>query len=110
MRCLPCAPEGTKHVHCEQAPRLALLRRNTPPLRRVCAAHITRRAPHACANACRPRGWHLEEKHLVVDGEPCSASLFDFGLYFYHNAAASLERGAGPYFYLPKMESHLEAR
>ncbi|KAG7291625.1 Malate synthase, glyoxysomal [Staphylotrichum longicolle] len=58
----------------------------------------------------RPRGWHLEEKHVTVDGEPMSGSLFDFGLYFFHNAAESVKRGAGPYFYLPKMESHLEAR
>ena len=58
----------------------------------------------------RPRGWHLVEKHLVVDGRPVSASLFDFGLFFYHNAAALIERGSGPYFYLPKLESHLEAR
>lgn len=58
----------------------------------------------------RPRGWHLDERHLVVDGEPVSASLFDFGLYFYHNATELLERGSGPYFYLPKLESHLEAR
>ncbi len=52
----------------------------------------------------------MEEKHLLVDGEPCSASLFDFALYFYHNAHQSLRNGLGPYFYLPKMESHLEAR
>jgi malate synthase len=58
----------------------------------------------------RPRGWHLVEKHVLVDGEPISASLFDFGLYFFHNAAELLRRGSGPYFYLPKMESHLEAR
>jgi len=58
----------------------------------------------------RPRGWHMEEKHFLVDGQPCSASLFDFGLYFYHNARQSVAIGAGPYFYLPKMESHLEAR
>ena len=58
----------------------------------------------------RPRGWHLIEKHLHVDGKPISASLFDFGLYFFHNAARLLEKGTGPYFYLPKMESHLEAR
>ncbi|MGH9671869.1 MAG: malate synthase, partial [Bryobacteraceae bacterium] len=58
----------------------------------------------------RPRGWHLVERHLLVDGEPVSASLFDFGLYFFHNAAALVERGTAPYFYLPKMESHLEAR
>ncbi|CAN8100657.1 unnamed protein product [Discula destructiva] len=58
----------------------------------------------------RPRGWHLEEKHVTVDGEPISGSLFDFGLYFYHNAFELVKRGFGPYFYLPKMESHLEAR
>ncbi len=57
----------------------------------------------------RPRGWHLVEKHFLVDGEPVSASLFDFGLYFFHNAAALLARGSGPYFYLPKLESHAEA-
>ncbi|KAJ3172754.1 hypothetical protein HDU87_007842 [Geranomyces variabilis] len=58
----------------------------------------------------RPRGWHMEEKHFLVDGEPTSASLFDFALYFFHNGAETVRRGFGPYFYLPKMESHLEAR
>jgi malate synthase len=58
----------------------------------------------------RPRGWHLTEKHATLGGKPVSASLFDFGLYFFHNARALVERGSGPYFYLPKMESHLEAR
>ncbi|POS84878.1 malate synthase [Erysiphe pulchra] len=58
----------------------------------------------------RPRGWHLEEKHLTIEGEPISGSLFDFGLYFFHNAKELIKRGTGPYFYLPKMESHLEAR
>ncbi|KAJ5757314.1 uncharacterized protein N7511_006008 [Penicillium nucicola] len=58
----------------------------------------------------RARGWHLEEKHFTVNGEPISGSLFDFGLYFFHNAKELVARGAGPYFYLPKMESHLEAR
>ena len=58
----------------------------------------------------RPRGWHLEERHLPVDGEPVSASLFDFGLVAFHNARELLDRGSGPYFYLPKLESHLEAR
>jgi malate synthase len=58
----------------------------------------------------RPRGWHLPEKHMTVDGVPVSGSLFDFGLYFFHNAKALVARGSGPYFYLPKMESHLEAR
>ena len=58
----------------------------------------------------RPRGWHLVEKHFLVDGAPISGSLFDFGLYFFHNAKALMVRGSGPYFYLPKLESHLEAR
>lgn len=58
----------------------------------------------------RPRGWHLLEKHVLVDGEPISASLFDFGLYMLRNAQELLERSSGPYFYLPKLESHLEAR
>ena len=58
----------------------------------------------------RPRGWHLHEKHVQVDGAPVSASLFDFGLYMFHCAARLGERGSGPYFYLPKLESHREAR
>jgi malate synthase len=58
----------------------------------------------------RPRGWHLEERHVLVDGAPVSASIFDFGLYFFHNAKTLIKSGSGPYFYLPKMESHLEAR
>jgi len=58
----------------------------------------------------RPRGWHLPEKHIQVDGQPMSASLVDFGLYFFHCARRQLDAGQGPYFYLPKMESHLEAR
>ncbi|KAF3048209.1 hypothetical protein E8E12_011256 [Didymella heteroderae] len=58
----------------------------------------------------RARGWHLEEKHFTVDGEPISGGLFDFGLYFFNNAHELVKRGFGPYFYLPKMESHLEAR
>lgn len=58
----------------------------------------------------RARGWHLVEKHMLVDGQPVSGGIFDFGLYFFHNAKKLLEKGSGPYFYLPKMESHLEAR
>jgi malate synthase len=58
----------------------------------------------------RPRGWHLPEAHLEVDGQPISGALFDFGLYAFHNAAAAVARGSGPYYYLPKLESRLEAR
>lgn len=58
----------------------------------------------------RPRGWHLDEKHMLVDGKPVPGGIFDFGLYFFHNASPLLDLGSGPYFYLPKMESHLEAR
>jgi malate synthase len=58
----------------------------------------------------RPRGWHLTEKHVLIDGERISAALFDFGLYFFHNAKHLVANGSGPYFYLPKLESHLEAR
>jgi malate synthase len=58
----------------------------------------------------RPRGWHLNEQHVTVDGAAMAGSLFDFGLYFFHNAKELMARGTGPYFYLPKMESHLEAR
>lgn len=58
----------------------------------------------------RPRGWHLFEKHMLVDGRPVPAGIFDFGLFFFHNAAVLRDKGSGPYFYLPKMESHLEAR
>ncbi|HUE68513.1 MAG TPA: hypothetical protein VMP38_10055, partial [Candidatus Acidoferrum sp.] len=58
----------------------------------------------------RPRGWHLDERHVEVDGKPMSGSLFDFGLYFFHNARRLLGKGSGPYFYLAKLESHLEAR
>jgi len=58
----------------------------------------------------RPRGWHLEEKHVIIDDEPVSGSLFDFGLHFFHNAKTLLKKGSGPYFYLPKIESYQEAR
>jgi len=58
----------------------------------------------------RPRGWHLSERHFLVDGQPVSASLFDFGMYLFHGGRAALDAGTGPYFYLPKLESHLEAR
>jgi len=65
---------------------------------------------HPAVLFVRPRGWHLEERHMLVDGEPISGSIFDFGLYFFHNARELLGRGSGPYFYLPKLESHIEAR
>jgi malate synthase len=58
----------------------------------------------------RPRGWHLDEKHVLLDGKPITGALFDFGLYFFHNARELINRGSGPYLYLPKMESHVEAR
>ena len=67
-------------------------------------------APKTATLLVRPRGWHLVEKHFLVGGEPISGSLFDFGLYFFHNTKRLIEKGSGPYFYLPKMESHLEAR
>ena len=66
--------------------------------------------PETATLLVRPRGWHLDERHMMVDGEPVSGSLFDFGLYFFHNAQESIDRGTGPYFYLPKLQSHLEAR
>ena len=58
----------------------------------------------------RPRGWHLNEKHVLQDGKPISGSLFDFGLFFFHNAKQLIANGSGPYFDLPKLESHVEAR
>jgi malate synthase len=67
-------------------------------------------APHVATLMVRPRGWHLPEKHVEVDGRVAPASLVDFGLFFFHNAQALLDAGSGPYFYLPKLESHLEAR
>jgi len=66
--------------------------------------------PNPAVLVIRPRGWHLPERHMEVDGLPVSGALFDFGLYAFHNAKASIAQGSGPYFYLPKMEGHLEAR
>jgi malate synthase len=66
--------------------------------------------PETATLLVRPRGWHLDERHMTVDGEPVSGSLFDFGLYFFHNAKELRDRGSGPYFYLPKLQSHREAR
>ena len=67
-------------------------------------------ADRVAAIVVRPRGWHLDERHLEVDGSPVAGAFMDFGLYFFHNARRQLDKGSGPYFYLPKMESHLEAR
>jgi malate synthase A len=69
-----------------------------------------RLGPKPAVLLVRPRGWHLEEKHVTLDGRPVPGGLFDFGLYFFHNARALVARGSGPYFYLPKLESHREAR
>ncbi|MCB9869901.1 MAG: malate synthase A [Planctomycetes bacterium] len=69
-----------------------------------------RLGPNPATLMVRPRGWHLVDKHVLVDGKPVSASLLDFGLFLFHNAAEQLARGTGPYFYLPKLESHREAR
>jgi malate synthase len=69
-----------------------------------------RLVPSPATLMVRPRGWHLDERHLEVDGRPVSASLFDFGVFFFHNARELVDRGTGPYFYLPKMEHYLEAR
>jgi malate synthase len=66
--------------------------------------------PQVATLLVRPRGWHLGERHFQVDGKPISGSLFDFGLYFFHNAKELIRRGTGPYFYIPKLESYLEAR
>jgi malate synthase len=66
--------------------------------------------PRPATLVVRPRGWHLEERHVLVDGEPVSASIFDFALYLFHNAAALRAKGTGPYFYLAKLENHHEAR
>lgn len=67
-------------------------------------------APKTAVLLVRPRGWHLVEKHVTLGGQPVSGSLFDFGLYFFHNAKALIAKGTAPYFYLPKLQSHLEAR
>jgi malate synthase len=66
--------------------------------------------PHPAVLLVRPRGWHLDERHCLVDGAPMAGALFDFGLFFFHNAREQMRRGTGPYFYLPKLEHHLEAR
>jgi len=70
---------------------------------------LYRLAAHAATLVVRPRGWHLVERHVQVDGAPISASVFDFAMYLYHNARALIDRGSGPYLYLPKLEAHPEA-
>jgi malate synthase len=70
---------------------------------------VYRLGPHPATLVVRPRGWHLDEKHVAVDGQPLSASLMDFGLYVYHNHRRLAERHSGPYYYLPKLENHREA-
>ena len=82
--------------------------RSTSPIRAT--RSDTRSATNPAVLIVRPRGWHLDEVHVEIDGEPISASLFDFGLYFFHNALKTTTAGSGPYFYLPKLESHKEAR
>lgn len=72
--------------------------------------YAVKRDRHVPTMIVRPRGWHMEEDHLTINGEPISASIFDFGLYFFHNLKKLIELGLGPYFYLPKMEHHLEAK
>ncbi|MDE2571348.1 MAG: malate synthase A, partial [bacterium] len=69
-----------------------------------------RLGPKPAVLLVRPRGWHLDEKHVTVDGEPVTGAFFDFGLYFFRNAKRLISKGSGPYFYLPKLESHHEAR
>jgi malate synthase len=71
---------------------------------------VYRVGPRPATLMVRPRGWHLPEKHVLLEGRPVPASLLDFGLFFFHNARALLAKGTGPYFYLPKLQSHLEAR
>ncbi|MBT1185709.1 malate synthase A [Streptomyces sp. CJ_13] len=77
---------------------------------RTSKAYALKPADRLATVVMRPRGWHLEERHLLIDGSPASGSLVDFGLYFFHNARRLIDLGKGPYFYLPKTESHLEAR
>lgn len=83
-------------------------------VRRTISLETSAKKYELCENPAvlfvRPRGWHLEERHVLVGGEPVSASLFDFGIFFFHNAREQLDRGSSPCFYLPKMESRLEAR
>jgi len=66
--------------------------------------------PKTATLIVRPRGWHLLEKHMLIDGEPVPASIFDFSIYYFHNAKKLVGKGTGPYFYLSKVERHLEAR
>src|SRR3989449_948480 len=99
------APAGCEAILSGDALRfVASLARRFEPTRRELLAR------RAASLMIRPRGWHLVEKHVLVDGQPVSASLCDFGFCFFHTARTLVERGTGPYWYLPKLESHLEAR
>jgi malate synthase len=93
----------TGHINCQDAVRRTLSL-STPEGKEY------RLGERLATLLVRPRGWHLPEKHILADGEPISGSLADFGLHVFHNAIELLARGSGPYFYLPKLESHLEAR
>jgi malate synthase len=93
--------DGQHHLHDAVRRELSL---ETPEGKRYALAERT------ATLVVRPRGWHLPERHVRVDGEPMAGALWDFGLFFYHNARELLSRGSGPYLYLPKLESHLEAR
>lgn len=93
--------QGQKHLMQAIAGTLSM----TTPEGKVYALN-----PKTAVLMVRPRGWHLPEKHLLIDNVPMSGSLFDFGLFFFHNAKTLIQKGSGPYFYLPKIESHLEAR
>lgn len=101
-----CAPTWTNIVEGQRNLRDAVRRELALDI----AGKAYRLNERTATLVVRPRGWHLLERHITVDGEPISASLADFGLYFLHNAAELIARGTGPYFYLPKMEHHLEAR
>ena len=109
-------PRGRQHPALAQRPRRAdhAVRRGATPAQpsprrraRPTPSPIPSNLPVIVP---RPRGWHFDEEHVTADGRPVVAALFDFGLYFFHNAREQLSRGSGAYFYLPKMESHLEAR
>ena len=102
------SPTWDNHIEGQINLRDAIRRHDR--LRVAREARTTRSTDKLATLLVRPRGWHLAEKHVLVDGQPISGGIFDFGLYFFHNAKELVANGSGPYFYLPKMESHLEAR